>query len=430
MKRSILLLATMMIFVGAYAQKYEIQNASDFSRNNDLDRAITAIEKATTNAETIEDCKAWYLKGYILLQLDNMYSMVRLGEPGLTESELNKAFAPYNTMLANMPLKPESKKSVKQEDGSKHKVATYLYEIKATFGADGKLLSITEPTGGKYIEQYGNLLDAAISAFDRSIEIGTEEDYVLQSKQNLTVAIQRYFNLAAEQYQAKNYVKASEYFEKCNTLNLKYFNTTDEEAMKYSNSAIRMYVQEALNAHDTTAILNGCALGQQKFPEDVDFVMIETPIWLAKKNNDKVVETIEKTLSMVKDNPMVFYNAGVYYMEIGRTDDAIINYNKAIELKPDYFDAYYNLASIYIDNGNKILTEANNLPLEETEKYNELKQQSFDVYSNAVIYLEKAHELNTQDIYVLRALKDIYTRLQKVEDIKRVNELINELETE
>ncbi|MDD3153106.1 MAG: hypothetical protein PHE45_09505, partial [Bacteroidales bacterium] len=70
------------------------------------------------------------------------------------------------------------------------------------------------------------------------------------------------------------------------------------------------------------------------------------------------------------------------------------------------------------------------LPLEETEKYNELKQQSFDVYSNAVIYLEKAHELNTQDIYVLRALKDIYTRLQKVEDIKRVNELINELETE
>lgn len=88
MKRSILLLATMMIFVGAYAQKYEIQNASDFSRNNDLDRAITAIEKATTNAETIEDCKAWYLKGYILLQLDNMYSMVRLGEPGLTNPNL------------------------------------------------------------------------------------------------------------------------------------------------------------------------------------------------------------------------------------------------------------------------------------------------------------------------------------------------------
>jgi ATP-dependent Clp protease ATP-binding subunit ClpC len=139
MKKLLLIITTFVLTIGVFAQRIEVQNASNYSRNNDLEKAIESAEKATTHTETAKDSKAWYLKGTILMKLDDMYSMVVAAKEGLTEKELNEKYAPLNPTDPNTPLKPESKRKIKNDDGSKSQKCTYLYDVVVIFDPDGKL---------------------------------------------------------------------------------------------------------------------------------------------------------------------------------------------------------------------------------------------------------------------------------------------------
>ncbi len=55
----------------------------------------------------------------------------------------------------------------------------------------------------------------------------------------------------------------------------------------------------------------------------------------------------ERTIKFKPNTPRVYYNLGIVYAELGRTEEAIQMYQKAIELAPDYFLAHNNLAVVY-----------------------------------------------------------------------------------
>ena len=49
---------------------------------------------------------------------------------------------------------------------------------------------------------------------------------------------------------------------------------------------------------------------------------------------------------------MAHYNLGIVLTELGKSQDAILSYHKAIEIKPDYTEAHSNLGTILRDLGN------------------------------------------------------------------------------
>ena len=51
------------------------------------------------------------------------------------------------------------------------------------------------------------------------------------------------------------------------------------------------------------------------------------------------------------DAAMVRYNQGVMFARDGKTTDALVAYNKALELKPDYFEAAFNAATLQFNAG-------------------------------------------------------------------------------
>ncbi|MFL2508088.1 MAG: tetratricopeptide repeat-containing sulfotransferase family protein [Candidatus Pseudothioglobus sp.] len=74
---------------------------------------------------------------------------------------------------------------------------------------------------------------------------------------------------------------------------------------------------------------------------------------------------IEESLSAVNliiqkhpNEPILFNISGACYSEIGPIDSAISNFKKAISLKPDYYEAHYNLAVVF--QKNKQIDEAFN----------------------------------------------------------------------
>jgi hypothetical protein len=68
------------------------------------------------------------------------------------------------------------------------------------------------------------------------------------------------------------------------------------------------------------------------------------------------------------------------------------------------------------------MDKANALPLNEEKKYSQLKLDADALLIKSLPYLERADELQPNDQYTMRTLKDIYTRLSMVEKLKSINE--------
>ena len=68
------------------------------------------------------------------------------------------------------------------------------------------------------------------------------------------------------------------------------------------------------------------------------------------------------------DYAYAFNNRGISYKNLGRYDEAIADYNRAIELKPDYAKAYRNRALAYRAIGKPDKAKADKARADELEK--------------------------------------------------------------
>ena len=66
---------------------------------------------------------------------------------------------------------------------------------------------------------------------------------------------------------------------------------------------------------------------------------------------DEAIEAYKKALSIKPDYAESYYNLGNAFMEQGRLEKAIKAYNKALSIKPDYALAYYNLGNARKEGG-------------------------------------------------------------------------------
>ena len=188
------------------------------------------------------------------------------------------------------------------------------------------------------------------------------------------------------------------------------------------NSLSSLYLQTG----DTTAALNVILEGKSKYPDDFNILIAETNIYLASGQNEKAMANLQEAIEKDPTNPTIYYAIGVNYAQIDDIENAEKSYKKAVELRPDYFEANYNLGALYVNQAAMLLEEANALPFSQQAEYEALKKQANDKLSLSLPYLEKAIELDPSDRNTLLSLKEIYTRLEMYDKMKEVNELLNE----
>ncbi|XP_037503612.1 protein O-mannosyl-transferase Tmtc3-like [Rhipicephalus sanguineus] len=68
-------------------------------------------------------------------------------------------------------------------------------------------------------------------------------------------------------------------------------------------------------------------------------------------------EVYERALSLDATNPDILYNLGVVFLEQGRPGDALMYFNKALELDPDHEQALMNSAILIQESGNSKLRQ-------------------------------------------------------------------------
>lgn len=380
MKKLTVIFFLLFAVVSVFGQgKTQRTTAFNYLRKGQLDKALENIEPTTTDATTMNDPKTWFYRGNIYLQI---HMSDKPEYKNLDPDALNKAYDSYQKMME--------------------------LDTKKEYYADAiqNLLVISEQLYNQGVEAFKvEKYDVALGHFEKS-------SIVAQSFGNVdTLAI---FNAALSAQNAKNNPKAIEHYNKLIELNF-------PQPLIYSSLA-NIYV----NSQDTTKAFEVIMKGRQKYPQDFDLLISETNLYLSTRETEKAMSNLQEAIKTDPLNPTIHYAAGTIYDQMGNKDDAEKSYIKAIELKPDYFEANYNLGALYVNKAAEIQNDANKLKLGDPQ-YDVMKGQADDILRKSLPYLEKATVLDAKDKSTLLALKEIYTRLGMYDKLKEVNSRLAEL---
>lgn len=145
----------------------------------------------------------------------------------------------------------------------------------------------------------------------------------------------------------------------------------------------------------------------------------------------KVLDYINKALGSNPNEPSLHFAAGTVHDNLENFDEAVKSYEKALEIKPDFYDAVYNIGVLYFNKGVKYIEEANKVPAREVEKYDSLIAKAHIEFKHSIPYMEQAYGLDPSNEVVIETLRNLYFRYrneseeyqEKYEEMKKLTKV-------
>jgi tetratricopeptide (TPR) repeat protein len=162
------------------------------------------------------------------------------------------------------------------------------------------------------------------------------------------------------------------------------------------------------------------------FPNEQALVIEELNIYLEAKDYQGAEDNLLKAIELEPTNEILWFSLGSVYDNLGRSQDAEKAYMEAIRLKPEYFDANYNLGAMFFNMAVQDINKANDMwtpkmtPAQKAEE-KVLQDNAKVKFEKAIPYLEAASKINPEDRDTLRSLRDIYTRLGNDAKVQEIN---------
>ena len=167
---------------------------------------------------------------------------------------------------------------------------------------------------------------------------------------------------------------------------------------------------------------------RSSFPNNDDLLKMQLQAFLVKEDFDGALSNLEEALISDPINALYLYNAGFIYHQ--KKKDKIKGrefYARAMAADENYLDAIYMLGLMHIDESNEVVEKINKLGRNEKTKYNSFTKEKNDALGSALEYFEKAYAINAKDKATLEALKEVYYKLQKYDDAKRIMTELSEI---
>ena len=163
---------------------------------------------------------------------------------------------------------------------------------------------------------------------------------------------------------------------------------------------------------------------------DINLILLESNVRWEMGQVDQYQRLISKALEIEPNNVDLIFNLGVVNADKGNFDDAIAYYNKAIEIDSGYTKAYLNAAALILDREGPMIEEMNSLGTSTADynRYDELKIERENLYKNAIPYLEKVFELESDNLNAARTLRNIFSALDETESYNKYKVIVAELE--
>jgi tetratricopeptide (TPR) repeat protein len=383
----LLMLATVSVFAQKGA-KPNLNKALTSWREGKLDEAKANVDLMPTYEKTMSDPKAWYYRGLVYGSLDT------------TSNEAFKALAPDAFTVAM-----ESFKKADELNGK------------------GKELFIPDAAGmpilkSQQMEYWAN------TYINKGASLYQEED-LENSLKNFEKAqmIQpgdtlAYFYSGFVSNSLEDYDKALASFQK-------YIDLGGKSSDAYLsiiniNSGPKQNKEEALRV---------VRLAKPIFPNNPDLPKVEIGLLIDLKRIDEAKAGLEAAIKKEPNNKILHFYLGYANAALNSNAEAKKNYEEALRIDPQYFEAQLYLAKLVSADAVSIKKQMSNLGIsaEDKKKKFELDKKLVETLKLALPYWEKAEKLNPSDQEVLDNLYAIYSDLDMQDQLKRIDKRYKEL---
>ena len=420
MKNKFLLVAALTFTMVGFAQKNEIKDAEKALKEGDAAAAQTAIEAASgtiASADEKTQAQYYFTKGKIYSDLakkgnndafeksaTSFKKVIEIEEKSGKQKytgETNQYMASLTADLVNSAVSDNGNQKFKE-------AAEKLY---MSYTLSPKDTSYLYYAAGSAVN--GGLYEMALDYYNKLQEVGYDGGGVVYKATNIASGEVE----EMDKLQRDLMVKSGGYTDPIDE------KTPSKKAEIVKNTAL-IYTQlgqdeKALEAYQAA---------RKNDPEDVNLILNEANLYFNQGDKAKFKELMAEAIALAPDNPDLHYNVGVISMEQENYEDARASYKKAIEIDPKYTNAYLNLSTTYVNEGNALIDEMNSLGNSRADiaRYDELKSKKDALFSLGADVLEEALKNNPTSENIMIQLKNIYGAMGDNENFLKMKKMLGE----
>jgi tetratricopeptide (TPR) repeat protein len=391
MKRTALLVLTLAT-VMAYGQKQEKPTVNKILKayqEGKLDEAKNLADLGTTYEKTMNDGKTWYYRSLIYFGIDTTRN------EAYHALDTNAfAVATESIVKANQMAKPNTEYSYAFPNGNTQ-TETQQLESYANYYLDKSIKKLQE----------GEDFKGSVKNGLKTIHL-MENNLKTYANDTLT-----YFVVGYSANEMENYDLAIECFNK-------FFAKGGHSRDSY----LMMYQIYRGPKDDKNKALEVIREGLKKRPGNPDLARAEIGLLIDMDRVDEAKGGLEEAIKREPNNKQYHFFLGYANSRLEKMDEAKKEYEEALRIDPKYYDAQYHLAEIYFLEAHRVKKEMANLGISAADKKKrvDLDKVLIEKYKAALPYLEKAEQMNPNDVNLLDKLHAAYFDLGMDDKAARV----------
>jgi len=411
MKKYFLVAASMLSVLAVNAQKDELKAASKALKKGD---AATAVQALNPIAEVVKSADDKTKADFYALYGQASLQLAQAGEGEFTPAiESYEAIVAMNASKyieeANQALKTISNElvnaAVEAQQTSDYVLAADKLDLAYRLSPKDTIYLYYAAGSAVNGKDYDKALDIYIRLKEMNYD-GSEKRFAAI---NIASSELEYFDQATRDF----YVKAGTHKDpKDETIPSKRSEVVKNIALIYQQEGRN---EEALAAYEDAIAQN---------PGDVALILNKANLYYTMGQPEKFKSLMMEASAMDPTNPDLQYNIGVIAMEQSNMEEARAAFYRALEIDPTYINASLNLSTTYINEGNSLIDQMNELAMSnkysDMDKYDALKKQKDEFFIEGAKVLEASLENLPGNQELLNQLKNIYGALGDNANFKRI----------
>jgi len=369
MKKVTLIVAAACLATASYAQKAKVSSAKNMLILQRYDEAKTTINEAIANEKTANFAGTYTIAA-------DVYGKLEATGKDTTGIEQAKAYL-------EKAMELDAKGDAKGKGIGKFKKD--IKESCATLSVNAEQSAINDWGAKNYRSAMNNFLTVLWANQNKVDQYDMVTDSLI------------YYNLASAAWLCGEYQMSADYFEK--SFQAKY------EPQKSLIFASQCYEKLGDNTKREATLKKGF----ENYPDDKEILQNLINYYITAEKNNEALAYLNEAIKKDPENPQ-FYYARAFLNEKLDPNSAVTDYEKAISMDENYFNAIVRLGELFIEFGNKMKADATADSKISQAEYDKLMNNAKEEYKKAIKYLERSVALTDSN----EIKKLIYTDMKSL----------------
>jgi tetratricopeptide (TPR) repeat protein len=236
----------------------------------------------------------------------------------------------------------------------------------------------------------------AFRAFETALQISRSNILSVELDTNLL------YNTALSAYKNRDWKAASKYLKEL-------------DMYHYSANIPHLIFSAYMMQSDTVSAKKALLDGINNYEDNEQLVLLLVDFLFKKNEPVKAVKVLDGAFKKDTSNYKYPYTKGLLYQKIEEYEKAINAYTRALTIPSDTVKIYTSIGTCYFNMGAEM--EKRGRRISDNSEYRRIKEKSTAVFESALVWFEKAYEMDNDNQEIISKLNQLYIALDKKEKI-------------